>query len=395
MTTMGPLAAPVAGTTPAPPTALTADQQTSYDTFLAEVRAWETLPASSVKGAESTPLDDNERMWLTRECLLRYLRATKWNTTQASTRLRSTAIWRREFGTEKLSASYISPENEKGKQVQLGYDNAGRPCLYLLPQNQNTKPGPRQVEHLVYMLERTIDLHPPGQESLALLIDFRNTSSGGTPGLGIAKQVLDILQNHYPERLGRALLTHLPWYISIFLKAINPFIDPVTKEKIKYNEPLTDHVPAAQLMKASGGEIDFKYDHDLYWPALENLAAKRRAERVERWEKAGKLIGESEVYLWGGEEGSVGAGQSVEAKNLVVTEPAAVKEAGLAAPAAPAAATDASPAAAAAPVEAAPLSDAAVVAPPVHAPGVNGDAALAEKVANLDVKDGEAVKTAA
>lgn len=392
---MGPIPAPVAGSTPAPPAALTADQQTKYDAFLAEVRAWETLPASSAKGAESTPLDDNERMWLTRECLLRYLRATKWNPTQASTRLRSTAVWRREFGTEKLSASYISPENEKGKQVQLGYDNAGRPCLYLLPQNQNTKPGPRQVEHLVYMLERTIDLHPPGQESLALLIDFRNTSSGGTPGLGIAKQVLDILQNHYPERLGRALLTHLPWYVSIFLKAINPFIDPVTKEKIKYNEPLTDHVPAAQLMKASGGEIDFKYDHDLYWPALENLAAERRAERVARWEKAGKLIGESEVYLWGGEEGSVGAGQSAEAKELVVTEPAAVKEAGLAAPAAPAAATDAAPAAAPAPIEAAPLSDAAVVAPPVHAPGANGDAALAEKVANLDVKDGETVKTAA
>lgn len=83
---------------------------------------------------------------------------------------------------------------------------------------------------------------------------------------------------------------------------------------------------------------------------------------------------------------------SSAAKDLVVTEPAAVKEAGLAAPAA---ATDAASATAPASVEAAPLSDAAVVAPPVHAPGVNGDAALAEKVANLDVKDGEAVKTAA
>lgn len=382
---MGPIAEPVAGCTPAPPAALTADQQTKYEEFLTEVRAWESLPVSSAKGAESTPLDDNERMWLTRECLLRYLRATKWNLAQSSTRLRSTAVWRREFGTEKLSASYISPENEKGKQVQLGFDKSGRPCLYLLPQNQNTKPGPRQVEHLVYMLERTLDLHPPAQESLALLIDFRNTSSGGTPGLGIAKQVLDILQNHYPERLGRALLTHLPWYVSLFLKAINPFIDPVTKEKIKYNEPLTDHVPAEQLMKASGGDIDFKYDHDLYWPALEKLAAERRAARVERWQKAGKLIGESEIYLWGGQEGSVGAGQAAEANGTAV------------AAATPAAAPAPAPVAAdaAAPVEPAPLSDAAVVAPPVHAPGTNGDAALAADVAKLDVKDGEAPKPAA
>lgn len=376
---MGPIAEPVAGCIPPPPAALTADQQTKYEQFLTEIRAWKSLPASSAKGAESTPLDDDERMWLTRECLLRYLRATKWNLAQSTTRLRATAVWRREFGTEKLTAAYVSPENEKGKQVQLGFDNAGRPCLYLLPQNQNTKPGPRQVEHLVYMLERSIDVHPPGQESLALLIDFRNTSAGGTPGLGIAKQVLDILQNHYPERLGRALLTHLPWYISMFLKAINPFIDPVTKEKLRYNEPLTDHVPAAQLMKASGGDIDFKYDHDVYWPALEKMSAERRAERVARWEKAGKLIGESEIYLWGGDKGSVAAGQAAETSGVNGVNGAA-GAAGAAAPAD------------VAPIEAAPLSNAAVVAPPVHAPGPNGDAALADGVAKLEVQDGEAVK---
>lgn len=60
-------------------------------------------------------------------------------------------------------------------------------------------------------------------------------------------------------------------------------------------------------MVASGGEVDFQYDHSIYWPALANMAAERRQQRKERWEKAGKLIGESEIYLWGGEEGSVGA----------------------------------------------------------------------------------------
>jgi hypothetical protein len=163
---------------------------------------------TSAKGAEESPISDDERIWLTRECLLRYLRATKWNLPQATQRLRGTLIWRREYGTDKFTAEYISEENATGKQVLLGFDNEGRPCLYLLPQNQNTKETPKRVEHLVYMLERTIDMHPPGQESLALLIDFRNTGAGGTPSLATAKQVLDILQNHYPERLGRALLTH-------------------------------------------------------------------------------------------------------------------------------------------------------------------------------------------
>jgi hypothetical protein len=207
MSAIGPFPEPAPGCKPAPPAALTADQQAKYDQLLADVRSWESLPTTA-KGSETAPLSESERIWLTRECLLRYLRATKWNLAHAVQRLRSTLIWRREYGTENFTADYISEENETGKQVLLGFDNEGRPCLYLLPQNQNTKDTPKRVEHLVYMLERTIDLHPPGQESLALLIDFRNTGAGGTPTLATARQVLDILQNHYPERLGRALLTH-------------------------------------------------------------------------------------------------------------------------------------------------------------------------------------------
>lgn len=287
--------------------ALTPEQQTKYDEILAAVKAWETLPTSTAKGAEKTPLTPDEKLWLTRECLLRYLRATKWNVTAAIKRVEDTLVWRREYGVAGFTADYISEENATGKQVLLGFDNNGRPCLYLLPNKQNTPNSPKQVQHLVFMLERTLEIAPPGQESLALLIDFRNSSSGSNPSVGTGRAVLNILQNHYPERLGRALITHLPWYVSAFLKMVSPFIDPVTKTKIRYNEPLDDHVPPAQLMKNAGGEVDFQYDHEVYWPALNALADKRRAEKKTRWEAAGSLIGESEGYLWGGKEKSVGA----------------------------------------------------------------------------------------
>lgn len=84
----------------------------------------------------------------------------------------------------------------------MGYDNVARPCLYLIPANQNTKESERQVQHLVFMLERTIDLMPPGQETLALLVN----STGSTVNIGQGRAVLNILQTHYPERLGRALV---------------------------------------------------------------------------------------------------------------------------------------------------------------------------------------------
>lgn len=207
---------------PSPPPELTSDQQSKYDSLLKTVSAWTTIPTTSAKDATSEPITDEERMFLTRECLLRYLRATKWNVSDAETRLRTTLTWRREYGVKEHTAEYISVENETGKQVILGFDIKGRPCLYLNPGRQNTEHSDRQIQHLVYMLERVIDLMGPGQESLALLVNFKETKSGQNATIGQGRQTLNILQNHYPERLGRALVTNSKnhvWVVISFCKA--------------------------------------------------------------------------------------------------------------------------------------------------------------------------------
>lgn len=243
---------------------------------------------------------------MTRECLLRYLRATKWKAPDALRRLQGTLSWRREYGADTFTADYISPENETGKQVIQGYDNEARPCLYLSPGKQNTKNSDRQIHHLSFMLDRVIDMMGPGQETTALLINFKGASTGSTPTVNQARQVLNILQNHNPERLGRALISELPWYVNTFFKLISPLIDPVTKEKMKFNEDLKKYVPVKQLWKTHGGEMDFEYEHKLYWPALNEECAKRRAARKQRWIEGGKRIGEYEEYLKGGSQKSIG-----------------------------------------------------------------------------------------
>jgi len=70
---------------------------------------------------------------------------------------------------------------------------------------------------------------------------------------------------------------------------------------MKFNEPLSRYVPASYLKREFGGDADFQYNHDVYWPALCDLAAKRRKDYVARWEKAGKHIGEHEAFLRGGD----------------------------------------------------------------------------------------------
>ncbi|KAK1760410.1 CRAL-TRIO domain-containing protein [Echria macrotheca] len=298
----GPLKLPIASPTPdSKPKAhapLTADQQKKYDWLLDEIKALAEVPSTKGKAG---PLSDSEKQWLTRECLLRYLRATKWHEKEAEKRLVRTLTWRREYGVDDLTADHLSPENETGKQIILGYDKEGRVCHYLNPGRQNTQPSPRQVQHLVYMVERVIDLMPAQVETLSLMIDFKpsKTRSNTSPGIGQAREVLDILQNHYPERLGRALIINTPWVIQGFFKLITPFIDPHTREKLKFNEDMKKYVPNEQLWTTFNGALDFEYDHAVYWPALTKLAAERREARRQRWIAGGKQIGESEDYLAG------------------------------------------------------------------------------------------------
>ncbi|KAI0525705.1 CRAL-TRIO domain-containing protein [Xylaria bambusicola] len=294
-----PLATPPETSTPIANPSLTAEQQSKYDWLLERVKGWTEVPSTSGKAGALT---DNEKIWLSKESLFRYLRATKWDRNEAEKRLLETLTWRRDYGVDDLTADYIGPENETGKQVIVGFDKQGRPCHYLNPGRQNTEVTPRQVQHMVFMLERVIDLIPAEQEKICLLIDFKTGAkrTNTAPGIGQGREVLHILQAHYPERLGRALIVNVPWVVWGFFKLITPFIDPLTKEKLKFNEDMTQYVTPEQLAKdIKGGQLPFEYDHSVYWPALMKLSDQRRAERFQRWEAGGKLIGESEDYLKG------------------------------------------------------------------------------------------------
>lgn len=306
---------------PPKPADLTEEQLEKYGKILKHFSNPElTFPTKEKKNAENRelkPLESYEKAWLTRECLLRYLRATKWVLDDCIERITLSIAWRREFGIsnggeehgDKLTADTVSPEGESGKEVILGYENEARPILYLKPGRQNTKTSHRQVQHLVFMLERVIDFMPVGQDSLALLIDFKDhadvpkvTGNSKIPPIGVGREVLHILQTHYPERLGKALLTNIPWLAWTFLKMIHPFIDPMTREKLVFDEPFPKYVPMDQLDKMYGGYLDFTYDHSKYWPKMLEITKKNRDHYLSRFEKFGAIVGLSEFDLRGDHE---------------------------------------------------------------------------------------------
>ncbi|KIY72423.1 CRAL/TRIO domain-containing protein [Cylindrobasidium torrendii FP15055 ss-10] len=271
----------------------TPEQQKLYDAVLTHFSA----DAYTIPGEENGKLTEAEKFWLSYECLNRYLRAVKWKSADAAIqRLEATLKWRRSFGVyDKITAEFVEPEALTGKEVIFGNDVQGRPAVYLIPSRQNTQENPKQIDFVVYMLESAIDLMGPGVESLALLINFGDR--GKNPSMGTSRSVLNILQEHYPERLGSALIINIPFLVNAFFKLILPFVDPITRQKVHFNpDTVKDGLfTSDNIMKEHwGGAVDFKYEHEKYWPALVEMTTKQRAAWMAKWEELGAKVGVKE-----------------------------------------------------------------------------------------------------
>ncbi|KAF7974884.1 hypothetical protein HWV62_11021 [Athelia sp. TMB] len=203
-----------------------------------------------------------ELKWLSRpDTIPRYMRAAKWKLEDGKKRIKATLEWRRDFKPDLIPPDEVRIESETGKIILNGFDVDGRPILYMRPGHENTERSPRQVRHLVWWLERARDFMPPGQESLVIIVDYKSTTMRTNPSIS----VLTILQQHYVEHLGRALVVNLPYLLNFFYKGISPFLDPVTRDKMRFNPDLLELVPREQLDADFGGDNEFEFEKDSYW----------------------------------------------------------------------------------------------------------------------------------
>lgn len=96
-----------------------------------------------------------------------------------------------------------------------------------------------------------------------------------------------------PERLGRALVTNVPFLVNAFFKLITPFIDPLTRPKLRFNpDCLAEGLFAPpQLLAEWGGAATVAYEHDKYWAPLVRMCAERRERMWEQWRARGAKVG--------------------------------------------------------------------------------------------------------
>lgn len=184
------------------------------------------------------------------------------------------------------------------------------------------------LSHLISSHHKTDE---PQAQKMTLVADLKTFPDTVEPALPLQIQCLTLVQAHYPERMGRAVVGHAPAMFWLMWKAVTPFIDPVTKAKVAFcttdagvRAETAAHIGMDQLYETLGGS---RPDHELDVAGgearLRGLEAARRAQLEATAREMGLEGWQSKLAPWVGKK----EGEEVEVE--------AKKEASAAAAAAP------------------------------------------------------------
>ncbi|CAI5471089.1 unnamed protein product, partial [Closterium sp. Yama58-4] len=151
----------------------------------------------------------------------------------------------------------------------------------------NTVGHAGQVRHLVYALENAINHLPLGtaHSRMVWFIDFRGWTLRKAPPLKTSREVLSILQNHYPERLGQAVVYDPPPSLKPSGRWCGPLWIPNTFRKILFVYPskpdtiakLEEIFDLEQLDQGFGGRSTWAFELEAYSQAMRADDARAQA----------------------------------------------------------------------------------------------------------------------
>ena len=201
--------------------------------------------------------------------------------------LKETLSWRAQYRPDLLTWERMESEGRRGKVFVLdNFDHDGRPTVFMRPRKEYSGgDNDERIRWVVYVMEMASHLadrySPDGK--MTWLIDFIGYDRKTSPPFKVSLQTLNIVQNHYPERLGKAVNWMPPFLFEIFWKAIKPFVDPVTREKLVFlrgevaeaAEALARQFELEHLDESLGGALpdDGMWDVEAY------------GERMKHWDE--------------------------------------------------------------------------------------------------------------
>lgn len=115
----------------------------------------------------------------------------------------------------------------------------------------------------------------------------------GTIAHATAIQTVETLQAYFPERLGRCFVNNAPFWVSIIMKLIHPFMDTITRSKIAVNRDFIAQgdFTRDQLAKEWGGERELGWDCERYFAKLIEISGMMKEKRIAKWRELGGKVG--------------------------------------------------------------------------------------------------------
>ncbi|KAL2935645.1 Phosphatidylinositol transfer protein 3 [Bienertia sinuspersici] len=199
--------------------------------------------------------------------LRRFLRARDLDIEKGGTMLLKHLKWRRTFIPKGyVLETEIEHELAQNKAFVGGNDKKGRPILVVFARRHfqnNTLGGSDEFKRFAaYVLDKICSSSrmPVGQEKFCAIGDLQGWGYSNSDIRGYLGG-LSILQDSYPERLGKLFIVNAPRIFMAVWKIIYPFIDDKTKTKIVFVEKrqlkstLLEDIDESQLADKYGGKL--------------------------------------------------------------------------------------------------------------------------------------------
>ena len=199
------------------------------------------MDLSSLSAEESTALStmrENPGLsFAPDEMVLRFLRARDLDVSRATEMLMAHKPWREQWMPHAITIADLPNSMPSGCWRFAGYDRQGRPVTSIRtslwdPSKYSLE---EYVRYIAFFAERATCLFPAGVSQSVYVFDLNGWKLSHAAYFSYIKQLVELNQNHNPERLGAAFLVNVPFIFAAAWQVIRPWLDERTASKVVLN----------------------------------------------------------------------------------------------------------------------------------------------------------------
>lgn len=200
----------------------------TWDARYAELQGKEKEAYDQMAAALGEDIVKQQTGW----ALLRYLVARQWKVEEAAKLLQSTLVWRK---TLPNFCKWCNENPNSHMAEFVGWDKQHRPVIWMTYRYAVERGDPVASEHhMSSAFDHACRMMPEGVTQWVTMVDFTHFSILKDSSPSVAKKIIGVLADHFPERLGCFILVNPVRGTWAFWKALSAFIDQRTKDKVRF-----------------------------------------------------------------------------------------------------------------------------------------------------------------